>query len=164
MIAVVQNKTKQRHDAQTHLDGDVVMMNVVLGHFDLEVIGPQVDSLADGAEVGPRRTLELGLETGGTGTAGTRIRIPAPAAQRNRWAGAGGTAGRTGGRAARRATTGWAHGRHATATSARAAAAAAATDASRRHHVTDGTRRGAGRAIASRAADSWTAESGKFRI
>ena len=140
------------------------MMNVVLGHFDLEVIRPQVDSLADSAEVGPRRTLELGLQTGGAGTTGTRIRIPGGASERNRRTGAaGGTAERTGaGRTAGRTGAGRSNGRHA-ASSARATTAAA--DAPRRHHVTDGARRGSWRPIAAdRTADSGTAESGEFGI
>lgn len=48
----------------SYLNSDIVMMNVILGHFDLKMIGSQIDAFADCAEVGSRRAFELRQQTG----------------------------------------------------------------------------------------------------
>ena len=108
-------------------------MDVILGHFDLKMIGSQIDAFADGAEVGPRRAFELRLKSGS--------RTPWPS-----WAPSSvGITARTRGYLRRSGRAARGAGRHAPG---------AATDGPRWHHMAHWSRWGTGGSIPRRTAYS----------
>lgn len=62
MTRVQMRENKKGKDK--NLNSNIVVMNVILGHFDLEMISPQVNPFSNGTKVGPRRAFELGLKAG----------------------------------------------------------------------------------------------------